>query len=145
MLYLSLYFKTHRDAYYNLLQRVRTEGAWEAWLHFFLSGIIDTTEQATRTAQRILELFENDRARVEKLGRAASSALRLHHSFQKRVIFSIPGAAKRLRLSQPTVTAAIAHLAKLRIVREMTGRRRSKLYAYDAYLKILSEGAEPIK
>lgn len=145
MLYLSLYFKTHRDAYYNLLQRVRAEGAWEVWLHFFLSGIVDTTEQATRTAQRILELFRDDRARVEKLGRAASSALRLHHAFQERVIFSIPRAAKHLGLSQPTVTAAMRHLAKLGIVREMTGRRRSKLYAYHAYLKILSEGAEPIK
>lgn len=145
MLYLSLYFKTHRDAYYNLLQRVRTEGAWEAWLHFFLSGIIDTTEQATHTAQRILGLFRDDRARVETLGRSASSALRLHHAFQERVIYSIPRAAKRLGLSQPTVTAAMRHLAKLGIVREMTGRRRSKLYAYHAYLKILSEGAEPIK
>ncbi len=145
LLYLSLYFKQHRDAYYDLLQRVRREGAWEAWLHFFLSGIIDTTEQATRTAQRILELFRADRARVEKLGRAASSALRLHHAFQERVIFSIPRAAKRLALSQPTVTAAIRHLAKLGIVREMTGRRRSKMYAYHAYLKILGEGTEPIK
>lgn len=145
MLYLSLYFKTHRGAYYSLLQRVRAEGAWEAWLHFFLSGIIDITEQATRTAQRILELFRDDRARVEKLGRAASSALRLHHAFQERVIFSIPGAAKRLRLSQPTVTASMSHLARLGIVREMTGRRRRKLYAYAAYLKILGEGAEPIK
>ena len=145
MLYLSLYFKKHRDAYYQLLQRVRLEGAWEAWLHFFLSGIIDTTEQATRTAQRILELFRDDRARVEKLGRSASSALRLHDAFQERVIFSIPRAAKRLRLSQPTVTAAMNHLVKLGIAREMTGRRRSKVYAYHAYLKILGEGAEPIK
>jgi len=145
MLYLSLHFKTHRDAYYNLLQRVRAEGAWEAWLHFFLSGIIDTAEQATRTAERILELFRDDRSRVEKLGRAASSALRLHLAFQERVIFSIPRAARRLDLSQPTVTAAMRHLAKLGIVREMTGRRRSKLYAYHAYLKILSEGAEPIR
>ncbi len=145
MLYLSLYFKKHRDAYYDLLQRVRAEGAWEAWLHFFLSAVIDTTEQATRTAQHTLELFRNDRARVEKLGRAASSTLRLHHAFQERVIFSIPRAAKRVGLSQPTVTAAMNHLAKLGIVSESTGRKRRKLYVYDAYLKILSEGAEPIK
>ena len=145
MLYLSLYFKKHRDTYYDLLMRVRTEGAWEAWLHFFLSGIIDTTEQATRTAQRILELFRDDRARVEKLGRAASSTLRLHHAFQERVIFSIPRAARRVGLSQPTVTAAMNHLQKLGIVSESTGRKRKKLYVYDTYLKILSEGAEPIK
>lgn len=145
MLYLSLYFKTHRDAYYNLLQRVRTEGAWEAWLDFFLAGVIDTTEQAARSAQRILELFRNDHERIEQLGRAAASALRLYQAFQEKVILSIPGAAKRLGLSQPTITASMRHLEKLGIVRETTGRKRKKLYVYDAYLKILGEGAEPIR
>jgi len=145
MLYLSLYFKQHRDEYYDLLQRVRVKGAWEDWLDFFLLGVIDTTDQAARAAQRILELFRGDRARIEKLGRAAASALRLHHAFQERAVLSIPGAAKRVGVSQPTVTSALAHLAKLGIVRETTGRRRRKLYVYDAYLKILSEGAEPIR
>lgn len=117
MLYLSLYFKTRRDAYYDLLQRVRTEGAWEEWLDFFLAGVIDTTDQAVRTAQRVLELFRGDRARIEKLGRAAASALRLHHAFQQRAILSIPRAAKRVGVSQPTITASMAHLTKLGIVR----------------------------
>lgn len=145
MLYLSLYFKKHRDQYYDLLQRVRTKGAWEDWLDFFLLGVIDTTDQAVRTAQRILDLFRDDRARIEKLGRAAASALRLHHAFQERAVLSIPGAAKRVGVSQPTITSALAHLAKLGIVRETTGRKRRKLYVYDAYLKILGEGAEPIQ
>ena len=145
MLYLSLHFKAHRDRYYELLQRVRTKGAWEDWLDFFLSGVIDTAEQAIRAAQRTLDLFRDDRLRIEKLGRPAASALRLHHALQKSAILSIPGAAKRVGLSQPTITAALAHLAKLGIVRETTGRKRQKLYVYDAYLKILSEGAEPIK
>ncbi len=145
MLYLSLHFKAHRDRYYELLQRVRTKGAWEDWLDFFLSGVIDTTEQAVRAAQRILDLFRDDRLRIEKLGRPAASALRLHHALQERPILSIPGAARRVGLSQPTITSALAHLAKLGIVRETTGRKRRKLYVYDAYLKILSEGAEPLK
>lgn len=145
MLYLSLYFKTHRDAYYSLLHRVRSEGAWEDWLDFFLAGVIDTTEQAARSAQRILELFRNDHERIEQLGRAAASALRLHQALQEKVILSIPGAAKRLGLSQPTITASMRHLEKLGILREMTGRKRKKLYVYDTYLKILGEGAEPIR
>lgn len=145
MLYLSLHFKKHRDEYYDLLQRVRTKGAWEDWLDFFLLGVIDTTDQAVRAAQRILELFRDDRAHIEKLGRAAASALRLHHAFQERAVLSIPGAAKRVGLSQPTITSALAHLAKLGLVRETTGRKRRKLYVYDAYLKILGEGAEPIR
>ncbi len=145
LLYLSLYFKTHRDAYYSLLQRVRSEGAWEDWLDFFLAGVIDTTEQATRSAQRILELFRDDRERVGQIGRASASALRLHQALQEKVILSIPGAAKRLGLSQPTVTASMRHLEQLGIVRERTGRRRNRIYVYDAYLKILEEGAEPIR
>ncbi|MHB8666833.1 MAG: Fic family protein [Burkholderiales bacterium] len=145
MLYLSLYFKIHRDKYYDLLQRVRTKGAWEEWLEFFLLGVIDTTDQAVHTAQRILELFRKDRGHIEKLGRAAASALRLHHAFQERAVLSIPGAAKRVGVSQPTITSALAHLAKLGIVRETTGRKRRKLYVYDAYLKILGEGTEPIR
>ncbi|MDP2240942.1 MAG: Fic family protein [Burkholderiales bacterium] len=145
LLYLSLYFKTHRDAYYSLLQRVRSEGAWEDWLDFFLAGVIDTTEQATRSAQRIIGLFHDDRERVEKIGRASASALRLHQALQEKVMLSIPGAAKRLGLSQPTVTASMRHLEQLGIVRERTGRRRNRMYVYDAYLKILEEGAEPIR
>lgn len=144
LLYLSLYFKTHRNVYYELLQRVRTEGAWEAWLEFFLNGVIDTSEQATHSAQRILELFAGDRARVEKLGRPAASALRLHQLLQERAITSIRGAAKNLSLSQPTVIAAIKHLEQLGMVREQTGRRRNRLFVYDQYLKILSEGTEPL-
>ena len=145
LLYLSLYFKTNRDTYYELLQRVRTKGAWEAWIDFFMRGVIETADQAVRTAHRILELFRRDRTRLEKLGRAASSALRLHHAFQQRAILSIPAASKHIGLSQPTTTAAMARLAGLGIVRETTGRKRRKIYVYDAYLKILSEGAERIQ
>ncbi len=145
MLYLSLYFKANRDAYYDLLQRVRTDGDWEAWLDFFLRGVIETTEQATRTAKKIMELFSTDQSRIEALGRPAASALRVYDVLQKRVALSIPRAAKQLGISQPTVTNAIAHLVKLGIAQEATGRKRKKLYMYDAYLSILGEGAEPIK
>ena len=144
LLYLSLYFKIHRAAYYDLLQRVRTEGAWEAWLHFFLTGVAETTEQATRTAQEIIRMFETDRMRIEDLGRAAASGLRVYHALQQKIILSIPGAAKRTKLSQPAVTKAFGNLEKLGIVRERTGGRRNRLFVYEGYLRILEVGAEPI-
>lgn len=144
MLYLSLYFKANRDAYYDLLQRVRTEGAWELWLEFFLRGVVETTEQATRSAKRIMDLFTADRVRIESLGRPVVSALRVYGLLQKRVILSFPRAARELGITQPTVTTAMNHLLRLGVVRETTGRRRNKLYVYDAYLTILGEGAEPI-
>ena len=143
-LYLSLYLKTHRRRYYDLLQEVREQGIWETWLAFFLEGIRDTSGQAADTARRILALFEHDQARIERLGRAASSALRLHQLLQTRPVTTIPAAAKRLRLSPPTVRNSVAQLARLGILRETSGRQRGRRFAYDRYLSILNEGTEPL-
>jgi len=145
LLYLSLYFKTNRDRYYDLLQRVRTEGAWEEWLAFFLEGTEITARSAAEAAKQILNLFAKDRDRVQKLGRAASSALRVHEYMQKKPLAGIGALADGLKLSIPTVTVALNHLVRLGIAKEVTGKRRARLFGYSRYLKILSEGTEPIQ
>lgn len=145
LLYLSLYFKTHRQTYYDLLQKVRLEGAWEEWLEFFLQGILETAEQAIQAAQRIMQLFLNDRMQIEKIGRATASALRVHQLLQAQPIISIATATKKLQLTKPTIMAAIKHLQRLKVVRELTGKKRHKLFVYDQYLKILDEGTEPLR
>jgi Fic family protein len=143
LLYLSLYLKRNRDAYYEQLQRVRTEGAWEEWLAFFLRGVIDVAATATDTTRRIVQMIERDRARIEsELGRAAGSALRVHHLIVRDIALSIPEATSKLALSEPTVASAIGHLERLQMVKEVTGRKRARLYVYDEYLSILSEGTE---
>jgi Fic family protein len=139
-----LYFKTHRQEYYEHLQRVRTEGDWEKWLRFFLTGVMQTAGQATDAARSILSLFEKDRAKVEKLGRPAGSALRVHEYLQRKPITSVPMATKKLGLTEPTIRASLAHLQKLGIVKEMTGRQRNRLFVYRRYLDILDEGTEPL-
>jgi Fic family protein len=144
MLYLSLFFKTHRPQYYELLQRVREAGDWEAWLEFFLTGIIETSEQAADTAGRCLTLFEQDRRRIESLGRAAASALRVHELLQSRPVIGIPAAEAALGLSAPTVGKAIRHLTDLEIVEEITGRQRGRTYVYRGFLDILNEGTAPL-
>jgi len=145
MLYLSLYFKTNRDAYYDLLQRVRTEGVWEEWLLFFLEGVLETSLQAVTNAQSILQLFEDDRKRIDQLGRPAGSALRLHQYLQRHPLITIPNAAADTGMTAPTVTTSLKHLTTLGIVREMTGRVRRRLFVYDHYLTILNEGTEPLR
>jgi Fic family protein len=145
LLYLSLYFKTNRDRYYDLLQRVRTEGAWEEWLEFFLEGTEVTARSAAEAAKQILNLFGKDRDRIQILGRAASSALRVHEYMQKKPLASIGALAVALKLSVPTVTVALSHLAHLGITQEVTGKRRARVFGYSRYLKILSEGTEPIQ
>ena len=144
-LYLSLYLKQNRARYYELLQAVRKEGDWEEWLRFFLEGVEQTATQAASTARRLMALVSKDAQRIQVIGRAAGTALRVHQLLQAQPIVSIPVAAERLKLSFPAVNTGLGHLVKLGIVRELTGKTRGRLFAYTAALKLLNEGMEPLK
>jgi Fic family protein len=140
LLYLSLYFKRNRDSYYEHLQRVRTDGAWEDWLSFFLEGVIEVAESTTQTTQRIVAMVERDRHKIHSFGRGAATAHRIHDLATRSVVIGASSAAHKLGLTGPPVYAAIGRLEKAGILREATGRRRGKLYVYDEYLAILNEG-----
>lgn len=145
LLYLSLYFKTHRAYYYELLQRVRTNAAWEDWLAFFLEGIETTASEVSNAVKRSLALFERDRKKIAVLGRASSSALRVQEYMQKRPIANIGSMSKTLKLSVPTVTTALQHLLHIGVVKEITGARRNRVFSYPKYLAIVEAGTEPIR
>lgn len=143
LLYLSLYFKTHRTTYYDLLQRVRTTGDWEAWLHFFAEGVRQTAESAVATARTIVDLFAEDRERIEGHEGAVGSALRVHEALQRRPVASVPLLVEATGLTAPTVRAAIGRLEGLGIVREITGKRRNRLFGYARYVELLAQGTQP--
>lgn len=142
LLYLSLCLKQHRPSYYALLDQVRREGDWEAWLAFFLDGVLLTAESAVATAQRLAAMFEGDQARIEPRGRRAGSALRVLEALRARPIANLTGISQSKGLSFPAVSSAMDLLLELSIVRELTGKRRNRLFVYDQYLQILSEGTE---
>ena len=144
VLYLSLFLKTHRDTYYDLLQQVRKSGDWEAWLEFFLVGVQETSDQAAETAKSILELFEADRLAIEGLGRPAGSALQVHQYVQTKPLISVAEAKTAMAISAPTIRKSIDHLVDLGILVEMTGKRRDRVFVYDKYVATLSHGTEPI-
>jgi Fic family protein len=141
LLYLSLYLKAHRADYYRLLQEVREHGAWEAWLEFFLRGVVETAEQAFQAATRITALFQQDRARLAAVG---GSALRIQELMQRHPYATSAMLARAAGLTAPTVNAALEELRRQGIVGEVTGRRRGRVFAYTAYLAILAEGTEPL-
>jgi Fic family protein len=145
LLYISLYFKTHRKEYYDLLQTVRMWGDWEAWLRFFFQGVKETSEQAIQTASRLTSLFQNDRVKIQTLGRAASSALRVHHELQKRPIITIPTVEELTGLSTPTVSASMKRLLELGLLKEIKTSQTRRFFSYNQYLEILREGTEPIR
>ena len=144
LLYLSLYFKQHRERYYTLLQEVRLKGNWEEWLAFFLIGVRDTAQGAVTTASRLLALFQQDRVQLGREGGSGASVLRLHDHLQRTPVTSVGRAAAATGLSVPTVTSAVRKLESTGLLRELTGGKYGRLYAYSAYLAILSEGTEPL-
>jgi Fic family protein len=139
LLYLSLYLKRNRARYYALLQDVRAEGDWEAWLTFFFEGVRETADQAAATARKLAALFRADRERLRGLGRAATGALRVHEVLQKKPLISIPHAVKATGLTFPTAAAAVRRLEENGVLREITGKSRGRIFAYDRYLKALGE------
>ena len=142
MLYLSLYFKTHRQYYYELLNRVRLTGDWESWLDFFAEAVIVTATQAVETAQQLLQLSKQDQDKIRGLGRAEASALRVQQAMMEHPIANSGSLVEKTGISPATVNKALGHLERLGIVRELTTRRRNRLFSYASYIEIMSRGTE---
>ncbi len=142
LLYLSLHFKRHREIYYDRLQRVRTHGEWEEWLAFFLEGVVDVAQETTRTTRDLVQMIERDRQVVAGFGRAAGTASQLYELAVRRVVVTPKAARAQTGLSSPAVQAGLRRLEDAGILREITGRRRGTVYAYDEYLMALNAGTE---
>lgn len=142
MLYLSLYFKTHRSRYYELLNEIRNTGDWEAWLDFFADAVIETATQAVDTVQRLLALAEEDRKRIQTLGRISSSVQVVHHAMLERPIASPVWLKNKTGLSLTTIGTSLERLEGLGIVKELTGQKRNRFYGYTQYIAIMNQGTE---
>ena len=142
MLYLSLYFKTHRQYYYELLNGVRLSGNWEAWLDFFAEAVIVTATQAVETARQLIDLASKDRDRISGLGRAAASTLRVHRALMGRPITASGCLVEKTGITPATVNKCLGHLERLGIVRELTSRKRNRVFNYTGYLDIMNQGTE---
>lgn len=142
LLYPSLYFKEHKQDYVDRLQAIRDEGAWEDWLAFFLDGIAQVADEATSRARLILELRERDRRRIsDQLGRRAASALALLDELLKQPAMSVKTVQSLLGVSQPTADALVRDLGGLGVLRERTGKKRNRVFAYQEYLGLFPDAS----
>jgi len=142
MLYLSLYFKTHRQYYYELLNNVRLTGDWEVWLDFFAEAVIVTASQAVDSARQLIDLANEDRDRISRLGRAAASTLRVHRALMERPITTSGWLVEKTGITPATVNKCLGHLERLGVVLELTLRKRNRLFSYVRYVKIMNQGTE---
>ena len=138
LLYLSLYLKMNRQAYYNHLQSVRTVGDWEGWIKFFLTGVIEVANQATDTARLLIDLFDKDRAKIDHSGKSTASIVAIHRYLQSHPITTTARIRQSCNVSLPTVLRVLETLEKLGIVRETSGKERHKIFVYQAYMDILN-------
>lgn len=145
LLYLSLYFKTHRQEYYDRLQRVRTDGDWEGWLRYFMEGVALMARDATQTLHQVRDIFSRDEERIAAFGRLSPAAAKVHAHLKIHALTSVAAAARATGVNRTTVTTVLERLVATGIVRELTGQRRNRVFAYDQYLGILSEGTEPLE
>jgi len=139
-LFLSLYFKQHRTDYYDALQAVRTHGRWEEWLMFYFTGVEEVAQEAALTSKKLVKIFGRDRENIKNQGRASASMLTLQTILEKRCLLSLPVASKESGLSFPTISQAMGRLREMGIVKEVSGKRKGQVFAYQAYWKLISRG-----
>ena len=140
VLFLSHYFKANRDEYYEHLQNIRNEGAWEAWLKFFLRGVVDVSQEATQTARAIVNLRETDRDKIiHELGRVAGNALKVHELLFRFPLVSVNPVADMLEVSFTSANRLVERLVDIGVLAEATGNARNRVFQYQNYINIFSD------
>lgn len=141
LLYLSVFFKKHRQVYYDKLQQVRLTGDWEGWLLFFVDAVADTATQAVNTAQQLNALRAEHRAQLSSLGRMAPSAQQVLDVLFEYPIINIATLVKQAGITPATAGKVLDRLSQpeLNIVRELTGQKRNRIFAYSAYIDVLNQ------
>jgi Fic family protein len=140
VLYLSHFFKQHRQEYYEQLQSVRDRGTWEDWMVFFLRGVIEVSKQATETARRILTLRENHRSTItEKFGRAAGNGHRVLEYLYEHPILSANEVRDLIGTTFPAANDLVAKFVNAGILREITGQSRNRKFMYQSYIDLFRD------
>lgn len=139
LLYLSGHLKRNQAEYYRLLSSIRTDGDWEAWVAFFLDGVIASAAEAERNIVDLATLVANDRRRLLESPKAGAIAYRLFESLPMMPRFTVEQVRQRLTTTYPTANAAVKALTDLGIVAEMTGQRKNRSFGYQAYIDLLSK------
>lgn len=137
LLYLSVAFKRHRQNYYERLNAVRVDGDWEGWMRFFLECMAEAADDAVASAQKLFAVTSADRIKVAAHAKTTVATIRMVNLLPSNPIITLPLAIKLLDVSKPTAVRTIELLQDAGVLRETTGRRRDRVYAYHHYLQVL--------
>ena len=143
LLYLSLAIKRRQQEYYGRLSAVRTDGDWEGWTTFYLDCVREAADDGVNVCQHLFSLLGRDRTAL--LGRRGVTipAIQLLDHLPLQPIVTLARVIELLKTTKPTAAKAIAALEQARILRETTGRKRDRVYAYQEYLETLTHDTPP--
>jgi len=140
LLYLSYYLKRNREKYYTLLNGIRYQGNWEAWLEFFLQGVIEVSNNSIETAKRIIQLKETLIEKLLENNIGGVNAVKLIDTLFDHPIIAIGQVMEELRISRQAATKLVGKFEDIGIVEEITGKERYKQYMFVDYVRIIEEG-----
>jgi len=138
LLYLSAFFETHRDEYYDRLLAVSRRGDWEGWLDFFLRGVAEQSRDAVERSRRILSLQEEYRRRLYA-AKASASAMRLIDVFFQSPVVTIPMAASAIGVTYPGAAWALNKLVAAGMVRELGPFKRGRMFFAEELVRKIEE------
>lgn len=142
LLYLSFYLKKNRPEYYDLLMKVRTEGAWEDWIKFFLKGISETSQEAANTAKEIINLKDVLITKLYEKSVSSVYAVKLIDLLFEIPVISTKDAVEKLKVSTVTANELVRRFVKIGILKEITGKQRYKKYIFTDYVEIIARGTK---
>lgn len=140
LLYLSLYLKKHKKHYYDLLQKVRLEGDWESWITFFLKGILETSQKAVETSEKIVSIFEEDATKIRALKKDTAGVLKIYEYFKSTPVSTIRDIVRKCSTTKSTAARSLQVLEEIGIIKETRRSGRNKRFIYSGYIDTLNEG-----
>ena len=140
MLYLSVALKRHQQEYYTRLTAVRSGGDWEEWTAFYLQCVREAADDGVRVAERMFALLGSDRTKLLAREDATVAAVRLLDLLPANPVVTLPRVVELLGTTKPTAGKAIGVLQGAGVLQETSGKRRDRIYAYQAYLDALTGG-----
>ncbi len=138
LLYLSAFFKEHRQDYYEKLNRYRKDDAIEEWLKFFMEGIIETSEKAVETARKIIKLRDNHLNKVAGMGKSAERGIKLLNVLYRTPLVRVKDVERIVSLSNPNALILVERFVKLGILHELTGQKRNRVFSYQEYINLFT-------
>jgi len=139
LLYTSLYFKLHRQQYFDTLMLVRGQGNYECWLHFFMEGIIWSADYAITKIKYILQLQETLKTTLKGEKRASMRSIQLLDFLFQKPLVTIASIKEELRMTFQGASDQVSLFVELNILEELTGQKRARRYAFAPYLKIIED------